>query len=191
VPPELARVGIDLIPARDPHSHKAAAGRWRRSYILHQLEVSMGSEEQGNWRPICPRFAPKFNFSCYGVLWHTQPWVWTQCVLLDTILSDTDHTTTHSQALALVPNLRGLFHLTAPNLTSWKQQAIAAETPSIQTKSTWPVDVVQLCQEGPNSEHGWGNIIAAWRLSHAGFYFGATFLVAWAYPGHFGNSRHG
>ena len=48
VPPELAKVDIDLIPARDPHSHKATAGQWRRSYVPHQLELSMGSAEQGN-----------------------------------------------------------------------------------------------------------------------------------------------
>lgn len=43
-----SKVGTDLIPARNPYSHKATAGQWLGSYTPHQLEVSMGSEEQEN-----------------------------------------------------------------------------------------------------------------------------------------------
>lgn len=131
---------------------------------------------------FAPDLPPKFHVSSCGVLWHTQTWVWAQCVFLDAVLSDIKSYCCSCQALALVLNLTGLFHLMAPNLTSWKQQGTAAETPSIQTKSTWPVDVVQLCQEGPNGEGGWGNVIAAWRLSHAEFYFGAPFFCCLSIP---------
>lgn len=177
-----------MSPQQGTHTvgHKATAGQWRRTYEPHQLELSRGQKSKGtrdlfapNNSTLLPRESsdtPRHGYGHSAYCWVLLFW--------------TQITATHRQALAPIPDLTGLFHLTAPNLTPWKQQGTAAETPSIQTKSTWPVDPVQLCQEGPNSQCGWGNIIAAQRLSHAGFYFGAPFLVAWAYPGHFGNSRH-
>lgn len=44
----VSRLGTDLIPARNPYSYKATAGQWLGSCAPHQLEVTMGSEEQGN-----------------------------------------------------------------------------------------------------------------------------------------------
>lgn len=70
---------------------------------------------------ICPQI-PCFYVSSHGVLWQTQTWVWAQCVFLDAILSDTKSYCCSCQALALVLNLTGLFHLMAPNLASWNSR---------------------------------------------------------------------
>lgn len=78
----------------------------------------MGSEEQENERPTCPRFFPKFHVSSYGILWHTHTWVWAQCMFLDAVLSDMKSYYCSCQALALALNLTELFHLMAPNLAS-------------------------------------------------------------------------
>lgn len=89
VPLELARVDIDLIAATDPHSHKATAAQWHRTYEPHQLELSRGQKSKGTRDLSAPNLSPNSMFLLRESsdthrhwCWHTEYcWIllfWTQ-----------------------------------------------------------------------------------------------------------------
>lgn len=97
MPPELARVDIDLITARDPHDH---LGNNKGTILPHQLVLTKGQERKGTLMTQISGF----------FLWNTLAY---PDMDMNMMLIAGYYSFRHK-----FPDLTGLFHLVAPNLTS-------------------------------------------------------------------------